>query len=450
MDMLCLLAAGGSGIVGPTLLGLGGILLLCLSASASADASIGSPSAIPADLQATYDAIAAGVIVRRHDGTIVHVNRAACEMVGIAAEEFPAAAEGRLLTFCDEDGTPLPPDDWPSRRALRNGQPIHNEVVGIRTGERETCWALVNVNLLSGGVPGEHRPSAVITFVDITAQRRATTELRQAEAKLQNMLRAAPVGFGILQNRQFFWVNETLCRLLGHPRDDLLGRDTALLYESSDEFRRVGESVYRQMVDGGVGSTEARLRRADGTLFDGHVQVAPLTPGQPGGKVAVAIVDITDLKNAERELRESVVSLRRKNIALEELTHQIRHERQELADRIAFDVDRLLLPLVTRLERSLNANEREYFRAFVDDLHRVLQPYRKGTSSELASLTATEMRIATLIRRGLTAKEIAQAENLSPATVNTHRANIRKKLNLCGKRVNLTSHLRNLLDPAAV
>jgi PAS domain S-box-containing protein len=450
MDMLCLLAAGGSGIAGPILLGLAGIFLLCLRTSVPADSPTHSPSPIPADLQATYDAIAAGVIVRRHDGSIAHVNRAACEMVGLAPEGFTAKAEGSVLRFCNEAGDPLAPHDWPSHRALRSGQPVHNQVVGIHAGERDIRWALVNVNLLPDEARGDNRPAAVITFVDITAQKTTTAQLRQAEANLRNMLRAAPMGFGVFHKRRFLWANETLCRLLGHSQDDLLGQDTALLYENNEEFHRVGKSVYRQMLEDGVGSTEARLRRAEGTLFDGHVQVAPLEPGNPGGKVAGTIVDITDLKNAERELRDSVVSLRRKNIALEEITHQIRHERQQLADRIAYDVDRLLLPLVTRLERSLTRNEREYFQAFVDDLHEVLQPYRKGTSQHLASLTATEMRIATLIRRGLTAKEIAQAENLSTATVNTHRANIRKKLDLRGKRVNLATHLRDLFDSAAV
>jgi PAS domain S-box-containing protein len=389
------------------------------------------------------------VIVRGQDGRVVHVNPAAAEILGLPTGQELESVERDHVEFVTEEGQPIPPHDWPSRRTLRTGQGIRNEVLGVRISPGPTRWLLVNSNLLAPG-PGEANTVAVVTFVDCTAQKQAADAVQQTEAKLRNMLRAAPVGFGILHERHFLWANENLCQLFGRCEEDLLGSNIRRLYQDESEYRRVGNTVYWQMSENGVGYTQARFRRADGRAFDGHVQVAPLEEGDPRGKVAVAVVDITEQKNAERELRESNISLRRKNIALDEMTHQIRHERQELADRIACEADRLLLPLVSRLERSLDDRDRQYLQALVDDFRAVLQPYRRTTSGRLASLTTTEMRIATLIRRGLTAKEIAQAESLSPATVNTHRANIRKKLDLRGKRVNLATHLQEVFTSAAV
>ncbi|MCI5222321.1 MAG: DNA-binding response regulator [Candidatus Electrothrix sp. AR4] len=46
-----------------------------------------------------------------------------------------------------------------------------------------------------------------------------------------------------------------------------------------------------------------------------------------------------------------------------------------------------------------------------------------------------------LIRQGKRSKEIAEMLNIALQTVETHRKNIRKKLNISGKKINLVSYL---------
>gem|GEM_PF-6513881 len=58
-----------------------------------------------------------------------------------------------------------------------------------------------------------------------------------------------------------------------------------------------------------------------------------------------------------------------------------------------------------------------------------------------AALTPAEVRIAALVRKGMSSKEIADFLNTSDQTVMWHRKNIRKKLHLSNKKVNLTMHL---------
>ncbi|HXX53077.1 MAG TPA: helix-turn-helix transcriptional regulator, partial [Thermodesulfovibrionales bacterium] len=56
-------------------------------------------------------------------------------------------------------------------------------------------------------------------------------------------------------------------------------------------------------------------------------------------------------------------------------------------------------------------------------------------------LTPKEIEVCALIRIGLSNKEIASRLFLSVETVEKHRKNIRRKLGLVGKGINLQTHL---------
>jgi DNA-binding CsgD family transcriptional regulator len=49
-----------------------------------------------------------------------------------------------------------------------------------------------------------------------------------------------------------------------------------------------------------------------------------------------------------------------------------------------------------------------------------------------------------MIKSNLANKEISELLNLSCQTVEKHRKNIRKKLNLAGKKINLAAYLQKL------
>ncbi len=57
------------------------------------------------------------------------------------------------------------------------------------------------------------------------------------------------------------------------------------------------------------------------------------------------------------------------------------------------------------------------------------------------ALTPSEIQIADLIKQGKTSKEIASILNISPNAVAFHRGNLRKKLGLSNKKVNLRTYL---------
>ena len=62
-------------------------------------------------------------------------------------------------------------------------------------------------------------------------------------------------------------------------------------------------------------------------------------------------------------------------------------------------------------------------------------------ATRIGSLSPKEIQIAHMVREGMRDKEIARLLNLSDSTIRAHRRNIRKKLGLTGRKLNLGSFL---------
>ena len=63
-------------------------------------------------------------------------------------------------------------------------------------------------------------------------------------------------------------------------------------------------------------------------------------------------------------------------------------------------------------------------------LEKFADPSNSGTSNKLESLSDRELEVFRLIGRGLKKSEIAQQLNISPSTIETYRANIKRKLGI--------------------
>jgi DNA-binding CsgD family transcriptional regulator len=73
----------------------------------------------------------------------------------------------------------------------------------------------------------------------------------------------------------------------------------------------------------------------------------------------------------------------------------------------------------------------------------VISPLANTLSSKYFELTPSEIQTADLIKEGKTSKDIASMLNISPKAVSFHRGNLRKKLGLSNKKINLRTYLQS-------
>ena len=89
----------------------------------------------------------------------------------------------------------------------------------------------------------------------------------------------------------------------------------------------------------------------------------------------------------------------------------------------------------------LRSAQKELVGIIETNLDNIVSPFIKKLSMQQHNLTPKEIRVANLVKAGKKNKEIAEILGVSHNTIIFHRFNIRTKLGLRNKNINLKSHL---------
>jgi DNA-binding NarL/FixJ family response regulator len=144
----------------------------------------------------------------------------------------------------------------------------------------------------------------------------------------------------------------------------------------------------------------------------------------------------------ERELENQTRDLEEVNAALKVLLKQREADKKELEERIVGNFRELVRPLLERLKTSgLNDRQKAFLEIAENELNHILAPFLRKVSTGHLKLTPTEIQVANLVKHGKSTKEIANLMRLSTRTVQVNRNNIRRKLGLINKKINLRTHL---------
>ena len=175
-----------------------------------------------------------------------------------------------------------------------------------------------------------------------------------------------------------------------------------------------------------------------------------------GSKNVIGIIeyvrDITSLKKIQdmsHKLKKRIDSQKQVLIEQESAIKVLFREKEKEAKKIARNILRninlLILPLVQEL-KSITKNERdaEIIKLIEVYLKNIREPLLDKIPVETYNLTPRESQILSLIKSGTTSKDISSILGISEKSVNFHRLNIRKKLNLTKKNINLHTYLINL------
>ena len=146
---------------------------------------------------------------------------------------------------------------------------------------------------------------------------------------------------------------------------------------------------------------------------------------------------------AEEELGIEKIALENKNIALKEVLKKVHEEKREIATRVQANVDKIIMPIFSLLEKNANCNDISVLKLLKKNLEDVTSPFTNAISKEFVSLSPVEIQICNYIKNGFSTKDIAQLRGIAVATVSRHREHIREKLKLKNKNINLVTYLNS-------
>ncbi|MSX91871.1 MAG: diguanylate cyclase, partial [Actinobacteria bacterium] len=245
------------------------------------------------ELRELLDDLPAAVVVLARDGRIREVNAQASGLTGLRAGDMV----GRYFTdlFSADDRVALV-HMW---NEVHSGKAMENPTLTFTRPDGSTVLLEGDSNL-----PLRNPDRVVIALRDVTQRVMEANRLERARERFRLAFHGAPTGMALSSDAggTILDVNESLVRMLGRDRDDLIGR-TVEEISHPDDWQRTITMLHR----GGTQDlenyrVERRYLRGDGGVVWARTWVSVMDDGD-GGSLAIShIEDVTEQRHNEERL----------------------------------------------------------------------------------------------------------------------------------------------------
>lgn len=302
----------------------------------------------------------------------------------------------------------------------------------------------------------------VLNIRDITEHINAKMQLEASEEKFRSIVEQSRDGISIIDNNGTILIfNRAQERISGIPANEAIGKkiwdiqyrcmvrpNHAIMPLKKFKarylsFLKTGKGPWLESI------LNVEMMRPDGK----HVYLQTLLfPLKINNFMAYAAFnrDVTEQHAAEMELQKREIELaernkllQQKNLALREVMSQVEVEKRKTREQIQANIDQLVLPVLSRLKARCCDADRVFAEMLEENLREITVGFGLEISRKMHRLTPKEIDLCSMIKQGLTSKEIGSLLNISHRTVETHRTHIRKKLGIASPEVNMTTYLKS-------
>ena len=340
--------------------------------------------------------------------------------------------------------------DYLRRRQRGDAAPVRYEFKGIRKDGTKLDLETSVTRITYRG-----KPASLAYLRDITERKLAEAELRRSEEKYRKIFENAMEGiFQTTPEGRFLSVNPAMARMFGYESpEEIVEKVTDIgsqLYANPEDRVRVLKLLEQENT---LRNVELEFLHKEGFRIWVSLNYSAIQDAfgnalyYEGTCINISKRKLAEeaLKKREKELETKSLNLEEANTALKVLLKHREEDKAALENTILTNVKEMVFPYIEKLKGShLNENQVTYLSILESSLSEIVSPLLQKMGGGYARFTPMEIQVATLTRAGKTSKEISALLGLSKRTIDTHKNNIRKKLHLSNKKVNLQSHLRTM------
>jgi len=334
----------------------------------------------------------------------------------------------------------------PAEKSLATGIP--HEVVDFSSYRKNWVLRSYPVRDEKGELIG-----IVEIVTDVTERRRAEEAMRQSEQKYRELFEnASDIIFVLDFEGRILSCNEAAFKTYGFGTDQMIGLYIRDLLD--EEYLPVARELLKETLEGTEGSSPREFLTYTKDREPVWVEINARTLRENGKQVSIHGIarNITErkrmeeaLRKRERELEEKSRNLEEANMALKVLLKHRDEDRIELEEKVVYNMRELILPYIENLKMTgVDSRQLNQLNIIEENIKNIVSPFLRNLSAKYPNLTPTEIQVINFIKEGRTTKEIAGLLKASSRTIEFHRDNIRKKLNLKNRKANLRSHLLSL------
>ncbi len=255
-----------------------------------------APKKAVLELNAIFDNATVGILFT-HSRRLMQANRLCAEMFGYSLDEF--IDQPALMLYADQEAySELGREAGP---VLAAGKPFRAET-RLKRKDGSLFWCRVSAKAIDPQHPGE----GTLWIIEDIAEDRALIEaLERSTRELSAILGAASAGIGVVRNRVFERCNRRFEEIFDLPAGSLAGQSARWLFNSEEEFLRVGEQIYAEFAAGAVHRREQSYLRRDGRTVWVRISGRAFDAANPHAGSVWLADDFTATHEAEQRARKA-------------------------------------------------------------------------------------------------------------------------------------------------
>jgi PAS domain S-box-containing protein len=180
---------------------------------------------------------------------------------------------------------------------------VYETELQVRQYDGTLIWISLSGKAVSRSDLGQ---GTVWVIFNISQRKRLEEQLQATMSEREAILNNALVGIVLSVRRRHEWINDKFAQMMGYPREELIGRSSSHLHPTEAAWQEFGALARASLIATGSCTHELQLKRRNGELFWVEMGGSCIRPNDPDSGVIWTLLDITQRKKSEQEIREAL------------------------------------------------------------------------------------------------------------------------------------------------